>query len=111
MLSLNFIAGLVCGEGSFMWIKQNSRKIPVFQLKMHIRGNELVEAKRDSLGLSEPVHEYRHQNRHYALLLVRRKKQSDRKNYPPFGDKLFGFKKINLTFGLINLKMFSVKQF
>ena len=34
--SLDFIAGLIAGEGAFMWIKQNNTEIPVFQLKMEI---------------------------------------------------------------------------
>lgn len=39
-LSLDFIAGLIAGEGSFMWINQNNNTIPVFQLKM-IVGKDL----------------------------------------------------------------------
>jgi len=73
MLSLDFIAGLICGKGPFMWIKQNNTEIPVFQLKMHYKDKNLIEMVRDSLDLSETVHEYTHQNRHYALLLVRKK--------------------------------------
>lgn len=93
-LSLDFIAGLIAGEGSFMWIKQNSREIPVFQLKMHVRDKELLEMVRDGLDLSESIHEYLHQNRHYAMLLVRKRKSITEKIIPLLSGRLFGFKKI-----------------
>lgn len=93
-LSLDFIAGLIAGEGSFMWIKQNSQEVPVFQLKMHALDKELVEMVRDGLGLDEEIHEYNHQNRHYALLLVRRRKTITEKIIPLLDGRLFGMKKI-----------------
>ena len=94
MLSLDFIAGLIVGEGSFMWIKQNGREIPVFQLKMHVRDKELVEMVRHGLGLNEAIYDYDHQNRHYVLLLVRKRKTIIEKIIPLLDGRLFGYKKI-----------------
>lgn len=93
-LSLDFIAGLIAGEGSFMWIKQNGREVPVFQLKMHVRDKELIEMVRDGLDLNEPIHEYTHQNRHCAMLLVRKRKSIAEKIIPLLDDHLHGYKKI-----------------
>jgi hypothetical protein len=93
-LSLDFIAGLIAGEGSFMWIKQNKQEIAVFQLKMHVLDKKLVEMVRDGLNLDEPVHEYNHQNRHYVLLLVRKRKTIAEKIIPLLDGRLFGMKEI-----------------
>ncbi|MFH2136536.1 MAG: LAGLIDADG family homing endonuclease [Patescibacteria group bacterium] len=93
MLSLDFIAGLIAGEGSFMWIKQNNQEVPVFQLKMHASDKELVEMVRDGLNLNETIHIYNHQNRHYVLLLVRKRKTINEKIIPLLDGRLFGMKK------------------
>ena len=41
--SLDFIAGVISIEGTFMWIKQNKKVIPVFQLKMRADEQKLFE--------------------------------------------------------------------
>lgn len=96
-LSLDFITGLIAGEGSFMWIKQSKREVPVFQLKMHALDKELVEMVRDGLDLDEPVYEYNHQKRHYVLLLVRKRKTIAEKIIPLLNGHLFGLKKIQFN--------------
>jgi len=72
-LSLDFIAGLIVGEGTFYWTKiAYGYKRPVFALRMHVRDFDLVANVRDSLGVTrEKVYEYTHNNRHYAFLIVR----------------------------------------
>ena len=70
-LSLDFIAGLIVGEGTFYWTRAPSGKIPGFGLRMHVRDKWLVTAVRDTLGLKKRVYEYIHNNRHYAFLIVR----------------------------------------
>lgn len=95
-LSLDFLAGLIAGEGSFMIIHQNTSKQKVFsfQLRLHYDDRELVYAVKKSLGLKEPVYEFNHQNRHSALLLVRRRETIEKIIIPAFDGRLFGLKKI-----------------
>jgi hypothetical protein len=93
-LSLDFIAGLVCGEGCFSWFIQNGKqRVAAFSLKMHYKDKDLVMAVRDSLGLKEPVHEYNHQGRHYVMLVVRKRKIIEDVIIPAFEGKLSGSKK------------------
>src|SRR3989338_4746548 len=92
-LSLDFIAGLIAGEGTFMWINQNGQEVPFFQLKMHADKNPLFELIKKRLGLKEKVHEYTHQNRHYVLLLVRKRSVIENVIIPLFEGRLFGTKK------------------
>lgn len=95
-LSLDFIAGLITGEGSFRVIHQNKgkQKVFLFQLRLHYDDRKLVFAVKNSLGLKEPVYEYKHQNRHSALLLVRRRETIEKIIIPAFNGRLFGLKKI-----------------
>ncbi len=93
-ISLDFIAGLIAGEGAFMWIKQNGQETPVFQLKMHADERSLFELIKNKLGLKEKIYEYTHQNRHYVLLLVRKRKVIEEIIIPVFDQRLFGLKKI-----------------
>lgn len=90
--SLDFIAGLVVGEGSFMWIKQNKQIVPVFQLKMHYRERPLFELIVKKLGLKEKIHEYTHQKRHYVLIIVRRRSTIEKIIIPTFENRLYGIK-------------------
>lgn len=76
-----------------MWVKQNGNEIPVFQLKMHADDKELVELVRDSLGIKVKVHEYNHQNRHYVVFLVRKRKVIADVIIPFFDGVLYGLKK------------------
>ena len=94
MLSLDFIAGLIAGEGAFMWIKQNNTEVAVFQLKMHALEKPLFELIKETLGLKEKIHQYLHQNRHYVLLLVRKRSVVEEIIIPTFEGRLFGLKKI-----------------
>jgi len=63
-LSFDYIRGLVDGEGTFTfctvtgWNKNKKAKVPAFQLRMHIRDKELIEAIRDFLGLKNKVYVY-----------------------------------------------------
>lgn len=92
-LSLDFIAGLIAGKGSFMIINQNvDQKVFVFQLRMHYNDRELVFAVRNSLGLREPVYEFFNQNRHSALLLVRKRWSIENIIIPAFDNRLSGLK-------------------
>lgn len=93
MLNLDFIAGLIVGEGTFYWTKAPQGKIPAFALRMHIRDKELVVAVRDSLGLKERIYEYTHNNRHYVFLLVRNIGSLKNVVIPLIYPRLAGYKK------------------
>lgn len=102
-LSLDFIAGLIAGEGYFGLVNHNTAKqktkVFVFQLRMHYDDRNLVFAVKNSLGLREPVYEYNHQDkkksslwRHTALLLVRRREVIKKIIIPAFDGRLYGLK-------------------
>jgi len=99
LLSLDFIAGLVNSEGSFMLTKQNKgqQKVFAFQLKMDYQDRELLLAVKNSLGLKEKVHEYDRRQRHYVLLLVRRRETIKKIIIPAFDNKLYGQKGIQFN--------------
>lgn len=92
-LSLDFIAGLIAGEGAFMWIKQNGNEVAVFQLKMHADEKPLFQLIKLRLGLKEKIYEYTHQNRHYVLLLIRKRRVIEDIIIPTFDQRLFGLKR------------------
>ncbi len=105
-LSLDFIAGLITGEGYFSWINYNAtnQKIAVFQLRMHYNDKDLVFAVRNTLKLKEPVYEYNYQDqkklslwRHQALLLVRRRETIKKIIIPAFDGRLSGLKEIQFN--------------
>ena len=92
-LSDDYIRGLIEGEGCFgNQTNGKGQKVPVFMLKMHVRDKELIEAIRDYLGLPDRVHEYRHQERHYALLQVRDLGSLKNTVIPLFRGRLLGHK-------------------
>lgn len=93
-LSLDFIAGLIVGEGTFYWTKVGYGKIPAFALRMHIRDKALVEAVRSSLGLKGKVREYIHGGRHYVFLAVREIGPLKNIIIPTLYPRLFGYKKL-----------------
>ncbi|MEK7624023.1 MAG: LAGLIDADG family homing endonuclease [Patescibacteria group bacterium] len=90
--SLDFIAGLIAGEGSFLWIHQNGSKIPVFQLRMHACERPLFELIKRKLNLDEKIYEYTHQGRHSVLLMVRKRSTLEDIIIPVFNGRLFGKK-------------------
>ncbi len=90
--SFDFIAGLIAGGGSFLWIHQNGRRLPVFQLRMHATERPLLELLKQKLGLNEPIHEYTHERRHNVLILVRKKSVLENVIIPVFNGRLFGKK-------------------
>lgn len=94
-LSLDFIAGLIVGEGTFYWTKHpNGYYKPVFALRMHIRDYDLVTNVRDSLGLKrEKIYEYRHGGRHYAFLIVRNVGSLKNHIIPLVWPRLSGYKR------------------
>lgn len=100
-LSLDFIAGVIAGQGYFGWVKQSKgqQKVAVFQLRMHYNDRNLVFAVKNTLGLKEPVYEYNYQDqkkpslwRHSVLLLVRRREVIKKIIIPAFDDRLYGLK-------------------
>lgn len=106
-ISIDFIAGLIAGAGAFMWIKQSGQETPVFQLKMHADEKQLFELIKEKLGLKEKIYEYTHQDRHYVLLLVRKRSVIEKIIIPTFDQRLFGLKK--LQFELWRDKFFQKK--
>jgi len=100
-LSLDFIAGLIAGEGYFGWAKQGKKqqKVAVFQIRMHYNDKNLVFAVKNTLGLKEPVYEYHHQDkknkslwRHYVKLIIRRREVIKKIIIPAFDGRLYGLK-------------------
>jgi len=92
-LSDDYIRGLIEGEGHFGSDKlKDGKRIPCFVLKMHVRDKELIEGIRDYLGLYNWVYEYKHQGRHYAMLIIRDTPTLKNKIIPLFKGKLLGFK-------------------
>ncbi len=100
-LSLDFIAGLITGEGYFGWVSHNKgkQKIAVFQLQMHYNDRNLVFSVKNTLGLKESVYEYNYQDRkkpslwrHQAKLLVRRRETIKKIIIPALDGRLYGLK-------------------
>lgn len=93
LLTDDYVRGLIEGEGHFgADTRSNGEKIPSFMLKMHIRDKELIEGVRNYLKLKNRVYEYRHQDRHYAMLIIRDIPTLKNKIVPLFREKLLGFK-------------------
>ena len=78
-ISKEYVIGLVEAEGNFsfsVW-KAKERKIPSFQLKMHVRDAHLVELVRDAMGLSNKIYTYGYQRKDgtgqnsYSMFIVR----------------------------------------
>lgn len=94
-LSLDFIAGLIAGEGSFLVIPQNKGKqtVFVFQIKLHYDDRRMVFAVRNSLGLKKPaIYEFCHNNRHASVLMVRKRSIIENVIIPAFEGRLSGLK-------------------
>ena len=92
-LSDDYIRGLIEGEGYFgPDTRQDGKKVPEFVLKMHVRDKELLEAIRDYLEIPNRVYEYIHQDRHYAMLIVREIGALKNKMLPLCNRKLLGHK-------------------
>jgi len=90
--SLDYIAGLVSSRGNFGWAKKGKRIIPFFQIKIHRSELSTLKLVKAKLGLREKIYEYCHQNRNYALLLVRKKLVLEQTIIPSFEFRLFGAK-------------------
>lgn len=83
LLSYEYIRGLIEGEGSFTFCNAPRHKskikinIPAMQLRMHVRDKKLIEAVRDTLGLSNRVYTYHYPGKDgtkrgpQAMLIVR----------------------------------------
>ncbi|MFA5061612.1 MAG: LAGLIDADG family homing endonuclease [Patescibacteria group bacterium] len=106
--SLDFIAGVIAIEGAFMWIKQNKKSIPVFQLKMRADEQKLFELIKSKLRLKEVVYQYNHQNRHYVLMLIRSRASITSVIIPLLDKRLYGTKKAK--FEAWRDKMLSIDQ-
>ncbi len=91
--SLDFVAGVIATSGSFLWIKQNKTKIPVFQIKTHISDAPLIELIKTKLGLTEKIYRYTHSNRNYVLLLIRSKETIKKNLFPTLNGRLYGKRK------------------
>lgn len=105
-LSLDFIAGLISGQGYFSWVsqKKGQQKIAVFQLRMHYNDKNLIFAIKNTLGLKEPIYEYNYQDqkkpslwRHSVLLLVRKREVIKKIIIPAFDNRLYGLKEIQFN--------------
>lgn len=96
-LSLEFIAGLIVGEGCFTQYKQKngSGRVFVFALKMHWRDEELIKNVRNSLGLYCNIYKYHcKDDRKIAGFHITDKSQLEDIVIPAFDGRLSGYKKI-----------------
>ncbi len=91
--TLDYIAGIIETSGSFYFSKNGKYSIPVFQIKLVGREKPLLELAAKKLGLTESVHEYLHNGRHYAVLTIRRRHSIERVIIPTFDSRLIGAKK------------------
>ncbi len=102
-LSYNYIRGLVEGEGTFTFCtttgwRGKKAKVPAFQLRMHIRDKELIEAVRDFLGLKNKIYIYHYPGKDGAkrgpqvMLIVREFNNLKDIIIPLFYKKLIGHK-------------------
>jgi hypothetical protein len=71
MLTTEFLAGYISANGSFMNIKVRDKRYPVFQIKCSISNYPLLLKITHSLGATNVVHKYKHNNQQYCLLLIR----------------------------------------
>ena len=92
-LTLDHIAGIVSMHGSFLWVKQNSKEIPVFQIKLQPKETQLLEQIKEKLEVDEVIHSYSHSNRNYVIILIRRRWVIINKLMPIFDNRLCGSKK------------------
>ncbi len=59
LVTYDYIRGLIEGEGSFTFSSSGpGRKVPSFQLRMHVRDKVLLEKVRDFLGLKNKIYTY-----------------------------------------------------
>ena len=65
----------------------------VFQIKAHIDEKPLIEMIKAKLDLTEKIHEYTHDGRHYVILLIRKRWVIANKLIPALDGRLFGIKK------------------
>lgn len=106
-LSKEYIRGLVESEGCFTFstTKQKNKKvhIPSFQIRMHIRDKELLEAVRDLIGINNKVYTYYYPGTDgykrgaQALLIVREFPNLKNIIIPFFYDSLAGYKGIQFN--------------
>ena len=108
-ISLDYLAGLITVGGSFMWLKNGNRNMPAFQMKMQASEKPIFILIKERLGLKERIYEYTHQNRHYVLLVIRRRSILENIIIPALEFRLFGPKKEQ--FEAWKKKMFHVKHF
>ncbi len=103
-LTKEYIRGLVEGKGYFTFstVNQKNKKIhiPSFQLRMHIRDKELLEATRDFIGIKNKVYTYYYPGKDgykrgpVAFLIVREFPNLKNMIIPLFYDLLAGHKGI-----------------
>ncbi len=64
LITLDYIRGLIEGEGCFTFSTQYrfNRKVPCFEIGMHARDMDLLEAIRDRLGLHNKIYVYHYKS-------------------------------------------------
>ena len=98
-VSSDFIIGLICGIGSFLWVIQLSgqrkqrQKIAVFQVKVNSDNQEVLWIIKQHLGLTETIHQYQSGKQSFSLLIVRKRRTIEQIIIPFFDNRLFGSKK------------------
>jgi len=97
-MPLNTLAGIISVAGSFMWVKQNNRLKPVFQIKLEDRLFPVLLAIKEGLELDEKIYRYSNQNRKFALLLIRKRSTIEETLIPWLENRLFGPKKKEFEF-------------
>lgn len=103
-INRDYIRGLVDGEGSFTFSSEGKgRKIPSFQLRMHIRDEFLLQKVRDFLGLKNKIYTYHYLGKDgikrgpVAILIIREFGSLKNVIIPLFYKSLIGYKSIQFN--------------
>lgn len=90
MLTLEFIAGFVSAQGSFIKYTRNGHTYPAFQIKSSVENSSLLNQIASTLNLHNKVYNYNKAGRSYSLLLVRDRDSLLKKIIPALEGRIIG---------------------
>ena len=93
--SLDFIAGIFCAHGYFMWYGPSPRRRPMIVVKLPIDDVIILRHIRKRWKLPEKV--YVNKNEKYAIILIRHAKTLENLVIPCLDSRLFGTKEKEYT--------------
>ncbi len=90
MLTLEFIAGFVNAQGSFIEYTRNGHIYHAFQIKSSVDNSSLLNQIASTLDLHNRVYAYNKGDRGYSLLIVRDRESILNKIIPALKNRLVG---------------------